>query len=167
MQTRRTKIVATLGPASREPEQITALLVAGVDVFRINCSHASADGIRELVARIRRAAPSVTASVRLTPWSRSSLIDDTTMTPASTVCPSSAMPPTIAETETFTPAAMSVSAAPGRHIGTAASTTSALRTRWKTPYSSRQISSSTTGRMSARRRIARCWLSNSPPQVVV
>lgn len=56
MHTRRTKIVATLGPASREPEQITALLVAGVDVFRINCSHASADGIRELVARVRRAA---------------------------------------------------------------------------------------------------------------
>jgi pyruvate kinase len=56
MATRRTKIVATLGPASRESEQILALLGAGVDVFRINCSHASAEGIRELVARVRRAA---------------------------------------------------------------------------------------------------------------
>ncbi len=56
MPARRTKIVATLGPASREPEQILALLRAGVDVFRINCSHASAEGIREGVARIRRAA---------------------------------------------------------------------------------------------------------------
>ena len=54
MATRRTKIVATLGPASRESEQILALLGAGVDVFRINCSHASAEGIRELVARVRQ-----------------------------------------------------------------------------------------------------------------
>jgi pyruvate kinase len=56
MPTRRTKIVATLGPASREPGQIQALLQAGVDVFRINCSHATADAIREFVARVRRAA---------------------------------------------------------------------------------------------------------------
>lgn len=56
MPARRTKIVATLGPASREPEQILSLLVAGVDVCRINCSHASAEGIREAVARVRRAA---------------------------------------------------------------------------------------------------------------
>ncbi|HND34193.1 MAG TPA: pyruvate kinase, partial [Myxococcota bacterium] len=59
MAVRRTKIVATLGPASREPEQILALLNAGVDVCRINCSHASADGIREAVARIRRVAASL------------------------------------------------------------------------------------------------------------
>ena len=56
MPPRRTKIVATLGPASRELDQIQALLLAGVDVCRINCSHASHDGIREAVARIRRAA---------------------------------------------------------------------------------------------------------------
>ena len=63
MAIRRTKIVATLGPASREPEQILALLNAGVDVCRINCSHASADGIREAVARIRRVAASLDRSV--------------------------------------------------------------------------------------------------------
>ncbi len=56
MPARRTKIVATLGPATREPEQIQALMAAGVDVFRVNCSHASADGIREAVARVRKAA---------------------------------------------------------------------------------------------------------------
>ena len=56
MPPRRTKSVATLGPASRELDQIQALLLAGVDVCRINCSHASHDGIREAVARIRRAA---------------------------------------------------------------------------------------------------------------
>lgn len=56
MATRRTKIVATLGPATRTPEALTALLTAGVDVCRINCSHATADGIREAVARVRRCA---------------------------------------------------------------------------------------------------------------
>ena len=36
---RRTKIVATLGPASEGADQIDALLAAGVDVFRLNLSH--------------------------------------------------------------------------------------------------------------------------------
>ena len=36
---RRTKIVATLGPAWSEPAQMTALLDAGVNVVRINASH--------------------------------------------------------------------------------------------------------------------------------
>src|SRR5207247_7558852 len=36
---RRTKIVATLGPAWEHPEQMRALLDAGVDVVRINSSH--------------------------------------------------------------------------------------------------------------------------------
>ena len=36
---RRTKIVATVGPASMTPEQITALILAGVNVFRLNMSH--------------------------------------------------------------------------------------------------------------------------------
>lgn len=53
---RRTKIVATLGPSSRSPEALGALLDAGVNVVRINCSHSSADGIREMVARTRRLA---------------------------------------------------------------------------------------------------------------
>ena len=36
---RRTKIVATVGPASRSPEQLERLMQAGVDVFRLNFSH--------------------------------------------------------------------------------------------------------------------------------
>jgi len=36
---RRTRIVATLGPASRGPEMVLALASAGVDVFRLNFSH--------------------------------------------------------------------------------------------------------------------------------
>ena len=50
---RRTKIVATLGPASSTPEMIGKLFAAGADVFRINMSHTSPDRMRELVAMIR------------------------------------------------------------------------------------------------------------------
>ena len=50
---RRTKIVATLGPASSSREMIAALFEAGADVFRINMSHASHERMRELVRLIR------------------------------------------------------------------------------------------------------------------
>ncbi len=36
---RKAKIVATIGPASREPQMLEALLRAGMDVARINFSH--------------------------------------------------------------------------------------------------------------------------------
>jgi pyruvate kinase len=47
--TRRTKFVATLGPASESPDVLRALVDAGVDVFRVNLSHGSLD---ELAARV-------------------------------------------------------------------------------------------------------------------
>src|SRR5947209_5527281 len=50
---RRIKILATLGPASVEPEMVEALYRAGADLFRINMSHASHDMMRERVAVIR------------------------------------------------------------------------------------------------------------------
>ena len=50
---RRTKIVATLGPASSERQVIATLFQAGADVFRINMSHTSHDRMRELIAAIR------------------------------------------------------------------------------------------------------------------
>src|SRR3569832_883272 len=50
---RRTKIVATLGPASSSPEMIGKLFNAGADVFRINMSLTSPDRMREIVAMIR------------------------------------------------------------------------------------------------------------------
>ena len=52
-RSRRIKIIATLGPASADRETIKALFAAGADVFRINMSHASHDGMRERVAMIR------------------------------------------------------------------------------------------------------------------
>lgn len=50
---RRTKIVATLGPASNSKEMISQLFLAGVDVFRINMSHTSHDALKALVSSIR------------------------------------------------------------------------------------------------------------------
>src|SRR5690554_1395777 len=53
MNKRRTKIVATLGPASSSPESIEQLLVAGLDVARLNFSHGTADEHRERVKMLR------------------------------------------------------------------------------------------------------------------
>jgi pyruvate kinase len=53
---RRTKIVATLGPATDTPDMMDAVLRAGVDVVRINFSHGSADEHVGRVARFREAA---------------------------------------------------------------------------------------------------------------
>lgn len=52
---RRTKIVATLGPTSKDPETLRAMLGAGVDMVRINFSHADASAI-ELIALVRKIA---------------------------------------------------------------------------------------------------------------
>ncbi len=53
---RRTKIVATLGPASSDAKMITDLLRAGVDVVRLNMSHGTHEAHREVYERVRAAA---------------------------------------------------------------------------------------------------------------
>ncbi len=53
---RRTKIVATLGPASDQPETIRRLIQAGVNVFRINMSHGTHDNHAATFAHVRRVA---------------------------------------------------------------------------------------------------------------
>jgi pyruvate kinase len=53
---RRTKIVATIGPASREPETLLRLVRAGMDVARLNYSHGTLDEHAETIARVRDAA---------------------------------------------------------------------------------------------------------------
>jgi pyruvate kinase len=50
---RRTKIVATIGPASRDPETLRELIDAGADVLRLNFSHGTRDEHAENVHRIR------------------------------------------------------------------------------------------------------------------
>src|SRR3982750_4871438 len=53
---RRTKIVATIGPASRKPEVLARMVEAGMDVARLNFSHGTADEHAETAQRVRDAA---------------------------------------------------------------------------------------------------------------
>lgn len=53
---RRTKIVATLGPASSSPEKIEALILAGMDVARLNFSHGEPDDHRQRAQLVRSLA---------------------------------------------------------------------------------------------------------------
>ncbi len=55
-QTRRAKIVCTLGPASSEPEVISALIGAGMNVARLNMSHGSQEDHTRVFEAIRQAA---------------------------------------------------------------------------------------------------------------
>ncbi len=53
---RRTKIVATLGPATESPGVIASMVEAGIDVARINFSHGSVESQRAHVRAVREAA---------------------------------------------------------------------------------------------------------------
>jgi pyruvate kinase len=53
---RRTKIIATVGPASWSPEVLEQLVAAGTDVFRLNFSHAGRERQAETIAAVRAAA---------------------------------------------------------------------------------------------------------------
>src|SRR3954471_22251546 len=55
---RRTKIIATLGPATDSAEMIGKLIDAGVNIFRLNMSHAPHDWVRRVFKDIRAAAAS-------------------------------------------------------------------------------------------------------------
>ncbi len=53
---RATKIVATIGPASDSPERLEQLILAGMNVVRVNFSHGSADQHRAAVRTVRETA---------------------------------------------------------------------------------------------------------------
>lgn len=54
--TRRTRIVATLGPATDRPRIMDGIVAAGVDVFRINFAHGAADEHFRRIQQVREAA---------------------------------------------------------------------------------------------------------------
>ncbi len=56
---RSTKIVATIGPASRDPEVLERIVAAGMDVARLNFAHGDPDEHAETAARIRAASEKV------------------------------------------------------------------------------------------------------------
>ena len=53
LRPRRAKILATVGPASRSPEMLRRLFLAGADTFRLNFSHGSHDDHRQAFDAIR------------------------------------------------------------------------------------------------------------------
>ena len=56
MLARRTKIVATLGPATDAPGVLDALIAAGLDCARLNCSHGTGDDVMRRAREVRAAA---------------------------------------------------------------------------------------------------------------
>ena len=65
MNQRRTKIVATLGPATDGPGMVDHLIAAGVDAARLNCSHGNADDLRRRSRRVREASARARRAVAL------------------------------------------------------------------------------------------------------
>jgi len=55
LRNHKTKIVATIGPASESPEMLQRLIGAGLDIARLNFSHGDFTGHAERIARIRAA----------------------------------------------------------------------------------------------------------------
>jgi len=60
---RKTKIIATLGPASETPEMLREMILTGVNIFRLNMSHAQHDWVRKIVPTIRAIAAEVDLQV--------------------------------------------------------------------------------------------------------
>ena len=60
---RRTKIVATVGPASDSDERLKELVQAGVDVFRLSFAHGDIPSCLERLRRIRAIAPDLAIMV--------------------------------------------------------------------------------------------------------
>ena len=58
-QRRRTRIVATIGPASASPEMLEALVAAGMDVARVSFAHSTIADAISLMQKIRRIAPHI------------------------------------------------------------------------------------------------------------
>lgn len=62
---RKTKIIATLGPASWEPARLREMIAAGTDVFRLNFSHGTPERLAQTVTETREAAADVGREVAL------------------------------------------------------------------------------------------------------
>jgi len=62
---RRTKIVATLGPASTPPEVLERMIAAGVDVVRLNFSHGDVNAFIPLAETILSTADKVGRTVAI------------------------------------------------------------------------------------------------------
>jgi len=61
--TRKVKIVATIGPASQSEELLEKLIVAGMNVARMNFSHGTHEQHAERIALVRKVAEKLGVSV--------------------------------------------------------------------------------------------------------
>jgi pyruvate kinase len=59
----RTKIVATAGPASKSKERIRELIIAGVDVFRLNMAHGTIPEKEDIIENVREVSLSLGAAI--------------------------------------------------------------------------------------------------------
>jgi pyruvate kinase len=62
---RRTRIVATVGPSTSSPEALRELIAAGVDVVRLNASHADAEFFRDIIPRVSEDARALGRNVAI------------------------------------------------------------------------------------------------------
>src|ERR1700759_1167414 len=62
---RRTKIVATIGPATRSPEQLKRLIESGVNVVRLNFSHGSHEDHLPVIKAVRQISKELAAPVTI------------------------------------------------------------------------------------------------------
>ena len=62
---KKTKIVATLGPATADKKILKQMILAGVNVFRVNFSHANYDNVKQVVALIRELATELNTSTAI------------------------------------------------------------------------------------------------------
>ena len=63
MTLNKTKIIATLGPSSTHKTKLKSLMLAGVNVFRINFSHALHDEVKNTITNIREISSALNVHV--------------------------------------------------------------------------------------------------------
>ena len=62
---RRTKIIATLGPATESEENLEKLILSGVDIARLNMAHASHEWTRMIIRRIRKVSAKIDRDIAI------------------------------------------------------------------------------------------------------
>jgi pyruvate kinase len=60
---KRTKIVAAIGPASDNEDTLRRMILAGLDVIRVNFSHSTHDYLKPLIKRIRKLSEKMGVSI--------------------------------------------------------------------------------------------------------
>ena len=65
MTLNKTKIIATLGPSSTQKTKLKSLMLAGVNVFRINFSHALHDEVKNTITNIREISSALNVHVSI------------------------------------------------------------------------------------------------------